>query len=53
MMDAVPLLAPEQTEELKAMVLGILEDNKKCIDDALAEQVHVESTSILSICPSM
>lgn len=50
MMDAVPLLAPEQTEELKAMVLGILDDNKKALDDALAEQVQVETTSILSTC---
>lgn len=51
-MDAVPLLAPEQTEELKTVVLSILEENKKSLDDALSEQVQVESTSILSTCLS-
>jgi hypothetical protein len=44
----IPLLNPEQIEELSAMVHGISEENKKKLNDLLAEAVDVEKTSVLS-----
>jgi hypothetical protein len=45
----IPLLSPDQIEELNNMILGISEENKKKLDDLLAEITEVENTSILSI----
>lgn len=49
MESTVPLLTPEQIEELNNMIHGISEENKKKLDDILSETVDVEKTSIMGI----
>lgn len=49
MESTVPLLNPEQIEEVNHMILGISEENKKKLDELLAEIVEIENTSILSM----
>jgi|688.fasta_scaffold2533938_1 hypothetical protein len=49
MESTVPLLTPEQIEELNNMIHGISEENKKKLDGILSEIVDVEKTSIMGI----
>jgi hypothetical protein len=49
MWGSTPILNPEQIEELSSMVHGILEENKKKLEDALSESVEIESTSVLGM----
>lgn len=44
----IPLLNPDQIEELNNMLYGILDENKKKLDDTLSESVEIEQTSVLS-----
>lgn len=44
---SAPMLTRDQIEEVRNLVHGILEDNKRIIDDVLSELVDIESTNIL------
>lgn len=45
----IPVLTAGQIEELNAMVGGILEENKKKLEEQLSEQGPLEHASILRI----